>query len=440
MADEAQLAERVERQFPELFVARARQIALVILDQNQTDVLRESNRYVVSQSTATGAPPPEVDGLRQADRSWSPGRRRPLAERLKGMTQEANQNVSGEELTALETDVRGQAGGAGDQAAGARRPLPHPAASGLHPRRLHGPPGRSRGAGHRRATTRLLKNISDTRAGIEQDTIHVWDLNFVPELTYQSRTSPLPPPCTAIARHAEGKRTAEALLSVALGVVAVGAGVALFSALGVGTAAVVLGAPRRGGSLYQLLKDVDSYLREEAAGLALDPQLRDLSQKEPELLPIALDLVFGSGSTPARGQRPGPYPACPGAPDGSRRRRPPRGRAHPGLRRPRQRHHPPPAGRGPGPAHRRSAGGAGGGRPAHRAPGRRRAGGRRGRQRAPPERRCQASLEAGHRPPDGRPADEALRTEPRENHGRAGGPAAPGPGLPGGALRPDCTA
>ena len=38
-------------------VARARQIALVILDQNQTDVLRESNRYVVSQSTATGAPP-----------------------------------------------------------------------------------------------------------------------------------------------------------------------------------------------------------------------------------------------------------------------------------------------------------------------------------------------------------------------------------------------
>ena len=72
MADEAQLAERVERQFPELFVARARQIALVILDQNQTDVLRESNRYVVSQSTATGAPPPEVDGLRQADRSWSP--------------------------------------------------------------------------------------------------------------------------------------------------------------------------------------------------------------------------------------------------------------------------------------------------------------------------------------------------------------------------------
>ena len=41
VADEAQLAERVERQFPELFVARARQIALVILDQNQTDVLRE---------------------------------------------------------------------------------------------------------------------------------------------------------------------------------------------------------------------------------------------------------------------------------------------------------------------------------------------------------------------------------------------------------------
>ncbi len=72
MADEAQLAERVERQFPELFVARASQIALVILYQNQTDVLRESNRYVLSQSTATSAPPPEVYCLRQADRSWSP--------------------------------------------------------------------------------------------------------------------------------------------------------------------------------------------------------------------------------------------------------------------------------------------------------------------------------------------------------------------------------
>ena len=298
VADEAQLAERVERQFPELFVARARQIALVILDQNQTDVLRESNRYVVSQSTATGAPPPEVDGLRQADRELVPlaAELRPLAERLKGMTQEANQNVSGEELTALETDVRAKRVALDTrlQAHGARYPiLLRP---DYNPGVYMDLPDEAVEQATGAATTRLLKNISDTRAGIEQDTIHVWDLNFVPELTYQSLNVPSGSPLrTAIARHAEGKRTAEALLSIALGVVAVGAGVALFSALGVGAAAVVLGAAAggAGGSLYQLLKDVDSYLREEAAGdVALDPQLRDLSQKEPELLPIALDLVF----------------------------------------------------------------------------------------------------------------------------------------------------
>ena len=237
VADEAQLAERVERQFPELFVARARQIALVILDQNQTDVLRESNRYVVSQSTATGAPPPEVDGLRQADRELVPlaAELRPLAERLKGMTQEANQNVSGEELTALETDVRAKRVALETrlQAHGARYPiLLRP---DYNPGVYMDLPDEAVEQATGAATTRLLKNISDTRAGIEQDTIHVWDLNFVPELTYQSLNVPPGSPLrTAIARHAEGKRTAEALLSVALGVVAVGAGVALFSALGVG--------------------------------------------------------------------------------------------------------------------------------------------------------------------------------------------------------------
>ena len=249
VADEAQLAERVERQFPELFVARARQIALVILDQNQTDVLRESNRYVVSQSTATGAPPPEVDGLRQADRELVPlaAELRPLAERLKGMTQEANQNVSGEELTALETDVRAKRVALDTrlQAHGARYPiLLRP---DYNPGVYMDLPDEAVEQATGAATTRLLKNISDTRAGIEQDTIHVWDLNFVPELTYQSLNVPSGSPLrTAIARHAEGKRTAEALLSIALGVVAVGAGVALFSALGVGRAAVVLGHGRGG--------------------------------------------------------------------------------------------------------------------------------------------------------------------------------------------------
>ena len=70
--DKAQLAERVERQLPELFVARARQIALVILTPTKPTSARGEPLRGVSEQ-ATGAPPPEVDGLASAPTgSWSP--------------------------------------------------------------------------------------------------------------------------------------------------------------------------------------------------------------------------------------------------------------------------------------------------------------------------------------------------------------------------------
>jgi hypothetical protein len=89
------------------------------------------------------------------------------------------------------------------------------------------------------------------------------------------------------ASEAEARQTAFAALAITAGIVAT-------IATAGGAAVVAAGAAgfSAGLGLAQLAQDVQQYRAETAAGaVSLDPALADISSKEPELLPIIMDVV-----------------------------------------------------------------------------------------------------------------------------------------------------
>ena len=74
VSDEDELLERVEEEFPAIWIGQAKEIAYSMLEENAQLVVAESNRYASSMSTPDGSRPnaADIDGLRAADRELIP--------------------------------------------------------------------------------------------------------------------------------------------------------------------------------------------------------------------------------------------------------------------------------------------------------------------------------------------------------------------------------
>jgi hypothetical protein len=304
--DEDALLERVEQEFPALWVARGKEIAFSMLEENSALVTAETNRYVASQSTPDGSRPNagELDGLKAADARLAP-LFNDLQQARAELTPEAPADGPGmkppqwdpKELAELQEKVRvkREALEKAWQAAGATYPVL------LRPDYIPGTLASASDEQLEASTglwlTKLHENINKARAAIDSEDVKVWELNGVPEMAYAglgiAAGSPLR---AAVAHHIEGKTSIKELLGAAVAALAVGAGLLAAMAAGPagGAAAFALASSAVSGvaGIVQLIEDVKAFEGLTAAGdVSLDPALRDLAKGEPDVLALALDIL-----------------------------------------------------------------------------------------------------------------------------------------------------
>jgi hypothetical protein len=304
---EADLAAQVE-DFVNMWVARGKEIALTMLSQQEQKVNEEANRYETEQTPMEGTRTAEAEGLKNADAKLLA-----LSQRLK----EAKDEVDYEEaihktgrgpdsapggsveipvtperiqrlqslraqLAKLNTQMKSEL-----QRWGAEYPIlmsenytPGAFAS-LSPKQV----ARTTGGW----IEEIKDNITETKGNIEDGDIKVWDLKRVPEMAYQSlRVSPNSLLGRAVQEHIEDKKSDAKALDMALTVLQVATIVAAAAVAGPAGAALM----SAGWGIFDLVRDIDTYLEEKAAeNVALDPALRDISELEPSLIPIAIDLI-----------------------------------------------------------------------------------------------------------------------------------------------------
>ena len=138
-------------------------------------------------------------------------------------------------------------------------------------------------------TQKLLDNIARTRANIADDTIKVWDLNDIPDQTYDSlgvpRRSVLG---QSVDRFVANKRSQRAWLDIAIAVleIAVVIGVSIVATPLAGAAVgLAFSAVHLGFDLAQVVRE------EAAANTNVHPELRDLSANDPDYLAVILDIA-----------------------------------------------------------------------------------------------------------------------------------------------------
>jgi hypothetical protein len=305
--DEDALLERVEQELPAMWVARGKEIAFAMLEQNSALATAESNRYVASQSTPDGSRPnaTDLDGLKAADARLAPLFNDLQQTRLEMLPEPPAADGPGmkpqerdpKELAELQEKarVKRETLEKAWQAAGATYPVL------LRPDYI---PGTLASASDQQLEantglwlTKLHDNINKARAAIESEDVKVWELNTVPEMAYAGLgIGPASPLRKAIAHHIEGKTSIKELLGAAVAALAVGAGLIAAMAAGpvAGPAAFALASSAVSGAagIVQLIEDVKAFEGLTAAGdVSLDPAMRDLAKGEPDVLALALDIL-----------------------------------------------------------------------------------------------------------------------------------------------------
>jgi hypothetical protein len=137
-------------------------------------------------------------------------------------------------------------------------------------------------------TDEILENIEKTRGNIADDTIKVWDLNDIPDQTYNSLGVPADSSLAdAVNAYVAGKRSSARWLSIAQSVLEVGLiiGATLLNPIAGAALAVAFSAGH-------LAADVAAYKREQAAEQThVVPELADISANDPDWLAIVIDVV-----------------------------------------------------------------------------------------------------------------------------------------------------
>jgi hypothetical protein len=152
--------------------------------------------------------------------------------------------------------------------------------------------------------------IEKTRKNIDDESVSLWELTDVPDLTFDSLGVPRD---SALGKavekeYADRKSDEEGLRmaaeSFALTVTVVATAVA-------GPAGAAVGAALQGAvSVVELAHDeAKAQAQTDAQGVALDPELAKMSQEDPDLFAVVMDLVqlglaVGDAATAAKGLRP----------------------------------------------------------------------------------------------------------------------------------------
>jgi hypothetical protein len=327
IGDERELQSLVEREFPELWVQRGKQIAYRMLDVNQAVAEAEMDRYRAQDmcildveelrvvdarlavmargqqsaaeqaAAAEGAREAKSEELRQAEDTirWSqapgglPGGVPPSGEEIEGL----NRDIA--RLEAEATSLRELEAAAAQDLDAARNhhaaQLPILLMDHYSPGMFENVSDEALGQMTGAMVQDVLDNIEETRENIANDEVRVWDLHEVPELTFQdlgvTRDSALG---EAVEAHIADVRSDESALSIALGALALVAGIVAGVASG-GLALFALAASS-GIGVYQLSRSVSRYSAEAAAEeVSIDPAIADISANEPELMWVVLDVV-----------------------------------------------------------------------------------------------------------------------------------------------------
>ena len=319
--DEAGLVSTLTKEFPELFVRRAKLIAFQQLSENAEVATNEANRYGLGiPGMGAGAnanpadfatKPQDIGGLRR-------GAHRVLVidreiAKIQAAQQAANQAARDATVPTSVEGGENSGAGAGSYATTAPE-LPDLSASNEQLAQLNTErdairlqfpilyrPGLDLAAltaasddEVARATGseigKLLANITDTRRSIANDELKVWNLRGIVDLTLQDLGIPPESPLMQVVQRHAATGSDEGLLHkafVALGVVA-----GIVATLATGGTALIAAAVSMGISGYEVAKSVTEYGVETAANnVALDPELADISINDPEIMPIMLNLV-----------------------------------------------------------------------------------------------------------------------------------------------------
>lgn len=294
---DAALVALVTERFPELFVERARQIALDELDQNDALVEAEQKRY------APGSGDPfDVHALRDAAQhlSWMNKQAdavrarltlaRSAAPTLPGGLPEPDQVSSSEvdvesaraELEKWHTDIDTQRQHYALEFPVLLRPLDFDAMASASDEELSALVGGE--------LTSIRENIQTTKDNLGTS-LKVWDLVGIREKTFQDLgVAPDSPLRQAVESRMQNERSNEELLGLAISALSITAGIV--AAAATGGLALFAGGVALGASGFQLGRSVESYLAEKAASdVALDPSRADFSLGDPDALAVLLDLL-----------------------------------------------------------------------------------------------------------------------------------------------------
>ncbi|MCJ7625191.1 MAG: hypothetical protein MUO76_16970, partial [Anaerolineaceae bacterium] len=284
-------------------VARAKEIAITMLAQQERTVDDEVNRYTTEFTPVEGTSTAEVEGLQNADRELQA-----VSQDLKALQQEIIELESTlppgaapgspsqipsqgriEEIKSLQTQLRAKNEHMKSelQRWGSQYPilLDRNYTPGAFANRSPAQVSKMTGVW----LQQIKDDIAETKGNITGEDIKVWDLHHVPAMTFQSlgvsNDSLLG---KAVNEYIQGKKSDAQALETAISVLQVATIVAAAAAGGPAGAALM----SAGWGVFDLVRDIDKYLQEKAAeNVALDPALRDISALEPSLIPIALDLI-----------------------------------------------------------------------------------------------------------------------------------------------------
>jgi hypothetical protein len=324
IADEKELAELVDERFPALFLARAKTIALKMLDENERLVEAEAGRMGVDTGLFWGTDEEAYGGVPNdaAERETLAGVRSAAQElhtleiereevaQARFAVNEENKRLADEEgmdwrvdngfwapplspktaeaeaeQTRLESEFKQRRNELGLRYPVLFRIQDYSSIALASDDQL-------------RATTgsklrELLENIQETRENIESGDLKVWNLNEVFETTMQDLgITPDSPLYASVQERVREEERDESILNIAIA--AIGIAAAIVAALpSAGTSLVVAGTAIAAASgVYQLSKSVGSFLAESAASdISLDPVLADISRNSPDLKAVALDLA-----------------------------------------------------------------------------------------------------------------------------------------------------
>jgi hypothetical protein len=317
---ESEFQEMVEDTFPDLFLRRATQVALTMLDENERLVRAEGERMGVNLE------PGEMYGM-----PWGPGEAGAVA----GM------RAAAAELAALQLDAATQhiePGPPLDDAANARaledEGYDWQTMEGQQPPRLpsnHEEIQRDAEERRRRVDVRqqelglkyplllrttafghiaqmsddelnayagnelvqLLQNISDTRENITDGDLEVWHLRNVFDVTLQDLGITAESPFyAAVERRVDEEERDERIWKIAVAAISLTAGLIGAFATAGGSLAMAGSAVAVLTGTYQLAQSVGEFYMEKAGSdVALDPALADISTGAPDMVSVALDLV-----------------------------------------------------------------------------------------------------------------------------------------------------